>query len=377
MATIALTRNYADGEIYTQADVDAPYDDIETFINVTKLNDDNIQNNGITGSTKLLTGSVTEGKLASNSVSTVKIVDQAVTEDKIADDAVTTVKILDDAVTTLKIVDDAITTDKILDANVTRAKLADDVRNDSLPTVQTTTYSVDPGDDYVRVDTTSAGFTVTMFANGATNSGRILKIQKLSGDFNVCTIAGFGGETINSAASTTINTAGEIITLEYDGISNWIITNRYIPSVWASATFGVTGGFTGITSQASFIRRVGDSLHCKVEIVLSGTSAASGTITLPSGISIDTGKVSSQRTQLGTWYGLNLNNIFTAGSGSTEAVPGFGVIACNTSSPGAVYPSDRGNGAAGLATVTTINGHIVGGEAIVMDFTIPVSGWNG
>ncbi len=89
MAQLDTTRNYNDGEALLEADLDAFLDDIETFINVTKINDDNIQNNGITGSTKLLNQSVTEEKLAANSVSTLKIVDEAVTDDKIADDTIT------------------------------------------------------------------------------------------------------------------------------------------------------------------------------------------------------------------------------------------------------------------------------------------------
>lgn len=102
MATLSTTRNYEDGEILTQADLDAFLDDIETFVNVTKLNDDNLQNNGITGSSKLVTGSVTAAKLATDSVTTAKIVDSNVTTAKIADSNVTTVKIADDNVTFAK-----------------------------------------------------------------------------------------------------------------------------------------------------------------------------------------------------------------------------------------------------------------------------------
>lgn len=103
MATIDITRNYADGEVLTEADLDAICDDIEAFLNVTKISDDNIQNNSITGSLKLLTASVTAAKLASDSVTTVKIADANVTEPKLADDAVTTSKIADGAVTSEKL----------------------------------------------------------------------------------------------------------------------------------------------------------------------------------------------------------------------------------------------------------------------------------
>lgn len=126
MATLDTTRTYNDGEVLVESDLDAFLDDIETFLNVTKINDDNIQNNGITGSTKLLNQSVTEAKLASNAVTTLKISDGAVTAAKIATDAVTTAKILDENVTTAKLADSGVTTAKLADSNVTTAKLADD-----------------------------------------------------------------------------------------------------------------------------------------------------------------------------------------------------------------------------------------------------------
>lgn len=146
MANLSITRNYADGEVLLEADLDEVCDDLETFLNKTKINDDNIQPSGITGSTKLLDGSVSAAKLASDAVTTVKIADDAVTAAKVADgaiddaaklassvvttaklatDAVTTVKITDANVTAAKLASDAVTTAKILDANVTTAKLAD------------------------------------------------------------------------------------------------------------------------------------------------------------------------------------------------------------------------------------------------------------
>lgn len=136
-----------DGEVLVRADFDAFLDDIETFLNITKINDDNIQNSGITGSTKLLNQSVTAAKLATGSVETAKIADDAVTEAKIGDGAVTSdklgasavveAKIADDAVTSGKIADDAVTTDAIADDAVTDAKLSADVSVDANRAVTT------------------------------------------------------------------------------------------------------------------------------------------------------------------------------------------------------------------------------------------------
>ncbi len=126
MATLNVTRSYQDGEVLVQADLDAFLDDIETFVNVTKINDDNIQNNGITGSLKLLTGSVTTSKIGFEAVTAIKLGADSVLTEKILDLNVTTAKIDDLAVTAGKLAADAVTTAKILDTNVTTAKLADD-----------------------------------------------------------------------------------------------------------------------------------------------------------------------------------------------------------------------------------------------------------
>jgi hypothetical protein len=60
-----------------------------------------------------LDGSITEPKLATDSVSTDKIINLNVTEEKLADGAVTTDKIEDGAVTASKLADGAITVDKL------------------------------------------------------------------------------------------------------------------------------------------------------------------------------------------------------------------------------------------------------------------------
>ncbi len=47
MPTLTITKTYQDGNVLTEADLDNIKDSIETFINVTKLDDDNLQDNGI------------------------------------------------------------------------------------------------------------------------------------------------------------------------------------------------------------------------------------------------------------------------------------------------------------------------------------------
>ncbi len=126
---LAITKTYQDGDVLLAADLNHFKTDPETFLNDTKLNNDNIQDAGITGSTKLAQASVTTAKLAT--------------------DAVTTAKIQDGSVTTAKILNNAVTTAKINDFSITRAlreliaTVASTYSNSSTGTTETTLGSVD------------------------------------------------------------------------------------------------------------------------------------------------------------------------------------------------------------------------------------------
>ena len=83
MPTLVIAKTYNDGNVLTEAQLDASNDSIATFINVTKLDDANIQTNSIT-TALIKVSAVTEPKLAANSVSTNKLIANSVTADKIA-----------------------------------------------------------------------------------------------------------------------------------------------------------------------------------------------------------------------------------------------------------------------------------------------------
>lgn len=226
----------------------------------------------------------------------------------------------------------------------------------------TNTDSVLGATGFVQASTATS-YTLTVYtAVGA--SGRQLIIKKTSNDFNVLTISLVGSST----TTTTLNTQNEEIRLISDG-NNWIIVNRVIPSSWQSATFGATGGFNGITTQSSFVKRVGDTLMCKVFLRFTNTSGTQGNITFPAGIQADTTMYGDSETMFGTWFGLVLNNNF----GTSGRV---GALYTTTGSPSQVTLSNTGTGASGF-TPMTINSFIGGGDALSCEFTIPVLGWNG
>lgn len=122
MATLTIPKGWADGDILLASDLTAFKTAVETFINTTKLNDDNIQAQGITGSTKLAAASVNAAKLATNAITTAKIVDEAVTAAKITDLNVTTAKIADEAVTRAKLYDLTLTEDDYSDTSTSTSE---------------------------------------------------------------------------------------------------------------------------------------------------------------------------------------------------------------------------------------------------------------
>lgn len=222
MATLTVTKSYADGEILFEADLDAVKESIETFVNTTKLNDDNIQDSGIS-SAKLADGAVTAAKLATDSVTTAKLANDAVTADKLKDSASTDA---DRAVTTNHIRDSAVTTAKINDAAVTFAKLAARTTGTSVAaggvaiSDSSTTFSTS---STTYVDVTNLSVTITtlgrpvhlMLVPDTSTNGSCIQVERASAvvnaklkllrDADEVTVMNFGGIMDTSGTENTIS----------------------------------------------------------------------------------------------------------------------------------------------------------------------------
>ena len=197
MSTLSVTKTYADGEVFFESDLDNIKNDVETFVNITKLNDDNIQDAGITASSKLIDGTITTGKLGAASVTTAKIADSAVTTGKIADSAVTTAKINDSAVTTAKINDSAVTTVKIADGAVTYAKRGTlnyqlssscgsfSTSSTSYTAVTNLTASITTNGRPVYVSLVPAESSEAKFEQSSATGAITLKLERSSGPLNL------------------------------------------------------------------------------------------------------------------------------------------------------------------------------------------------
>jgi microcystin-dependent protein len=174
MPTLAVTKNYADNEILFESDLDTAFESIETFINSTKLGNDNLQAN-----------SVDTAQIANNSVST----------NKIANDAITTVK--------------------ILDAQVTLAKIAADIVAKLVPTGSVTAYTgtsaptgwlLCDGSQVSRVSYADL-FAVISTSHGIGDASTTFNLPDYRGRFMRMT-DGAAGRDPDSATRTAMNTGG-------------------------------------------------------------------------------------------------------------------------------------------------------------------------
>lgn len=103
MAILDVNRLYSDGEVLTEDHLDRIRADIEEFFNVTKIDGENIQNAGITGSSALTDASISAAKIQDLAVTSAKIVTNAIVTSKVADGSVTSPKIADNAITESKL----------------------------------------------------------------------------------------------------------------------------------------------------------------------------------------------------------------------------------------------------------------------------------
>lgn len=118
MAFIDIDRLYQSNKVPTQQDLDNIVDGIETFLNVTGVSDDNLQDATIDATTKIIDASVTLSKMATGAVGTTNIQSLAITTDKLADSSITTTLLADVNVTLAKVANAAATTVKFIDGSV-------------------------------------------------------------------------------------------------------------------------------------------------------------------------------------------------------------------------------------------------------------------
>ncbi len=242
-----------------------------------------------------------------------------------------------------------------------------------------TTNTVTGGFGSVYYDSTAGASTLTLYS-ASVYFGFTLIIKKTSADFNVITVNTTSGQTIDGAATTTIATQNETLTLISDG-SNWKIQDRSYPQTWSAATFGTRADLVSGT-QTSYIRREGDSLHCRVTFAnitvttTAGMTNLSNCIVLPSSLSIDTTKALSTFTKFGSFIAFSNSQQFYSGAPQYSA----GDISYFSSTPTAIMLSSNASGTVTTAGYTTFSmpsqSPTTNGHSITADFVVPILGWS-
>ena len=250
MPTLSISKTYQDGDVLFEADLDNIRSAIETFLNTTKIDDDNIQDNGITASTKIIDGTISSGKLAAESI-TALLLDT---------NAITTVKVGSNSVTTAKINDLAVTTAKIADANITTAKLADGAATVVKKEAATIEESAGSGASGATVSSTSFT-TVEEVTIDVTGGPVYCFVGPKGGSYSVETSAG-GTVSFQISASDGVNPATIIAenTLAFTGLTSTCI---YGTAILSAGTYTISFKAKVTTGNVT-IRRA--AIYC-VEII--------------------------------------------------------------------------------------------------------------
>lgn len=192
--------------------LDAQNDSIETFLNQTGIDDDNIQNNGITGSDKLVNASVTTAKIANGAITSTKIAAGGILNANIADATIQAGKLVANSLSDSQITAKGITNASIADNTLTSGQLAAGIGLSPSGailayggTAAPTGYLMCDGSSYLRTDYADL-FTAIGTAFGAAD-GSHFNVPDLRGRFLRGTDGGASRDP-DKASRTAMATGG-------------------------------------------------------------------------------------------------------------------------------------------------------------------------
>ena len=160
-----------------------------------------------------------------------------------------------------------------------------------LPQSQSTktgTYTALSTDNIIYCDTSGGAFEIDLPAASAVPNKRYVIQYTDSGFANALTLDPNLTDTINGAATITLNTERETVELVSDGVSNWVVLRRDVPIIQSAYTPTITGFGTptGVDFKHS---RNGPYLIVEGKFIPSSSTAVEAQITLPTGLTIKSG----------------------------------------------------------------------------------------
>jgi len=241
---------------------------------------------------------------------------------------------------------------------------------------KTAPYTIQSTDSVVLGDSSGGTFQLTL-PTCSTYVGT-LYIKKIDSSITAITIARSGGDTIQDSSSavtsTTLNTQGEEVLLVSNGSSVWQVMNRRIDST-AKTDLSFTPNSVGTISNSFYMyQRVGSNMVANILWKNGTPGAAAMSVSLPSNIAIDSTKLSSSTnaTRLGTWTIARNSTTQNVSSQDNE-----GPVFYDGSDTAKIYFALTTGASAGQLTKTLATGLFSASDVISVQFTIPVSGWNG
>ena len=111
--------------------------------------------------------------------------------------------------------------------------------NNLAVSTKTAAYTATTGDDVILADASGGAFTITLYTASG-NSGKVLRIKKISTGSNEVTVDGDGSETIGGYANVKLSGRNDAVTLASDG-TNWQLLSDEI-TVAAAADAGTPTG---------------------------------------------------------------------------------------------------------------------------------------
>jgi hypothetical protein len=239
-------------------------------------------------------------------------------------------------------------------------------------TAKTTTYTATGDETVITCDATSAAFTVTLPA-AASFTGKRYVIKKTDSTLNAVTIDGNASETIDGATTTTLNTQYESVEIVCDG-SNWHIVQRHINSVWSTGLSLTPNNFGTVSNTTYHTRRIRDSLEVVAYFIVGTPAASAASLTLPTGLAIDTTKLNSNSGSTPNASQVGDFNELRVGANDVWG-DNFGKLFYDGSTTDRVFFAIQSGGVGYVKN--NANGFTAAGDAISLRFTVPISGWKG
>ena len=222
MAQLNIDKTYADGSTPFALDLDNIRDALLELFNIEGINDDSLQDIGITASTKFQDDTVTALKVSSAALNatnfandnvSISVADLGVETADIPDLSIITDKFLNDTITGEDFADDDIAYDKIAESTVTTDGSDPGTGNFVLSAEQTSVDSITENATFTDVET-AFGSGTALTAELTTQGGPV-SVMVLPTDFNIT------GSALEADSSGSTAQIGFRITRDGTPIGEW------------------------------------------------------------------------------------------------------------------------------------------------------------